>query len=195
MFLKTIAEADATGRIAEIYAQEKAKFGFVMAATACWTARPGLLPVFEDFFDRVKAGFTLGPRDWRLITFIAAKHVPSTYCAHVYGRQLRADLGSADAVLAVLRDYRAAGLSGRDVAMLAFAEVVVTNASSVTPQHIDRLRDVGFTDPQICDIALCASLRCFMSRFYDATGAGPEDFFLDADETVRTALTVGRALA
>jgi hypothetical protein len=34
MFLKTIAEADATGPIAEIYAQEKAKFGFVMAATS-----------------------------------------------------------------------------------------------------------------------------------------------------------------
>jgi hypothetical protein len=33
-----------------------------------------------------------------------------------------------------------------------------------------------------------------MSRFYDATAA-PEPFFLDADEAVRTALTVGRALA
>jgi uncharacterized peroxidase-related enzyme len=195
MFLKTIAEADATGRIAEIYAQEKAKFGFVMAATACWTARPDLLSAFEDFFDKVKAGFTLSQRDWRLITFIAAKHVPSTYCAHVYGRQLRADLGSVDAVLAVLLDYRAAGLNDRDVAMLAFAETVVTNASSVTPEHIDRLRAAGFSDPQICDIALCASLRCFMSRFFDAMGAGPEDFFLDPDETVRTALTVGRALA
>jgi uncharacterized peroxidase-related enzyme len=195
MFLKTIAEADATGRIAEIYAQEMAKFGFVMAATACWTARPDLLPTFEDFFDKVKAGFTLSQRDWRLITFIAAKHVPSTYCAHVYGRQLRADLGSADAVLAVLRDYRAAGLSDRDVAMLAFAETVATNASSITPEHIDGLRSAGFTDPQICDIALCASLRCFMSRFFDAMGAGPEDFFLDPDSAVRTALTVGRALA
>jgi uncharacterized peroxidase-related enzyme len=195
VFLKTIAEADATGPVAEIYAQEKAKFGFVMAATACWTARPDLLPVFEDFFGKVKAGFTLGPRDWRLITFIAAKHVPSTYCAHVYGKQLCADLGSADAVLAVLRDYRTAGLTDRDVAMLAFAETVVTNASVVTQAHIDRLRAAGFTDPQISDIALCASLRCFMSRFFDATGAAPEPFFLDADETVRSALTVGRPLA
>lgn len=195
MFLKTIAEADATGPIAEIYAQEKATFGFVMAATACWTARPDLLPVFEDFFGKVKAGFTLSPRDWRLITFIAAKHVPSTYCAQVYGRLLRDDLGSADAVLAVLRDYRTAGLTDRDVAMLAFAETIVTNASTITQADIDGLRAAGFTDPQICDIALCASLRCFMSRFFDATGAAPEDFFLDADETVRTALTVGRALA
>ena len=194
MFLKTIAEADATGPIAEIYAQEKAKFGFVMAATACWTARPDLLPAFEDFFAKVKAGFTLSPRDWRLITFIAAKHVPSTYCAHVYGRMLRDDLGSPDAVLAVLRDHRAAGLTDRDVAMLDFAKMVAIDASRVTLADIDRLRMLGFTDPQICDIALCAALRCFMSRFYDATGAGPEPLFLDVDEKVRTALTVGRAL-
>jgi uncharacterized peroxidase-related enzyme len=161
LFLTTIAEADATGRIAEIYAQERAKFGFVMAATACWTTRPDLLPAFEDFFDKVKAGFTLSPRDWRLIAFIAAMQVPSTYCAHVYGKQLRADLGSADAVLAVLRDHRAAGLSERDVAMLDFAQMAASNAAGITQAHIDRLRAVGFTDPQICDIA-CA-LRCAAS--------------------------------
>jgi hypothetical protein len=34
-----------------------------------------------------------------------------------------------------------------------------------------------------------------MSRFYDASGAAPEPFFLDPDATVRAALTVGRPLA
>jgi alkylhydroperoxidase family enzyme len=107
---------------------------------------------------------------------------------------LRDDLGSMEAVLAVLSDYRTAGLPERDVAMLSFAETVAVDASAITPAHIERLRAAGFRDPQICDIALCASLRCFMSRFFDATGAGPEAFFLDADETVRKALTVGRVL-
>jgi uncharacterized peroxidase-related enzyme len=194
MFVKTVAPDEATGPIAESYEKDKATFGFVMEATACWTARPDLLPVFEEFFGKVKAGFSLSPRDWRLITFIAAKHVPSTYCAQVYGRQLRQDLQSKDAVLAVLRDYRAAGLSERDVEMLAFAELVAKNASKATPANIDRLRAVGFTDVQISDIALCASLRCFMSRFFDAVGAKPEAFFLDEDETFRGALTVGKAL-
>jgi uncharacterized peroxidase-related enzyme len=194
MFVKTIAPEEATGHIAEAYEKDKATFGFVMEATACWTARPDLLPVFEEFFAKVKAGFSLSPREWRLITFIAAKHVPSTYCAQVYGRQLRQDLQSKDAVLAVLRDYRSAGLSERDVEMLAFAELVARNASQVTQAHIDRLRDVGFSDVQITDIALCASLRCFMSRLFDAVGAKPEPFFLDEDEAFRSALTVGKAL-
>ena len=39
MFLKTIGEDEATGRVAEIYAAHKANLGFVMSATACWTRR------------------------------------------------------------------------------------------------------------------------------------------------------------
>jgi uncharacterized peroxidase-related enzyme len=194
MFLKTITEHEATGAIADIYSHEQAKFGFVMEATACMTARPDLLPLWEDFYGKIKAGFSLSPRDWRLITFIAAKQVPSTYCATVYGQQLAQDLGGKPAVLALLRDYRSVGLSERDIAMLEFAEMVAQQASRITPANIDKLRRAGFSDPQISDIALCASLRCFMSRFYDSMGAGPEDKFLDDDPEIRAALTIGRPL-
>ena len=81
-----------------------------MSAMQCWTARPDLLPIYQEFSDKIRAGFSLSPRDWRLITLIAAKHVPSTYCSHVYSRQLIADFGSKDAVLAVQQDFRSADL-------------------------------------------------------------------------------------
>jgi len=194
MFLKTVGEEDATGRIAELYRAQKAQNGFIMSALQCWTARPDLLPIYQDFYDKIRAGFSLTPRDWRLITLIAAKHVPSTYCSLVYGRQLVADLGSKEAVLAVQRDFRSAGLSERDVEMLSYAETISRNASRVTQQQIARLRAVGFTDVQICDIALCAAFRCFVSRFFDAVGAGPEPAFVDADAEFRTAMTVGKLI-
>lgn len=194
MFLKTIGEAEATGRVAEIFQAQRAQNGFVMSAIQCWTARPDLLPIYQEFSDKIRAGFSLTPRDWRLITLIAAKHVPSTYCSHVYSRQLLADLGSKDAVLAVQRDFRSAGLSARDTEMLAYAEQISKDASRVTREQIERLRSVGFTDTQICDIALCAAFRCFVARFFDATGAGPEPAFLDADAQFRNAMTVGRPI-
>lgn len=192
MFLKTIAEGEATGRVAEIYAAQRANLGFVMSATACWTARPDLLPLWEGFFTQIKAKFSLTPRDWRLITFIAAQQVPSTYCAMVYGKQLLDDLGSKDKVLAVQRDFRNAGLDDRDVAMLDYAEAVAEDASRITEGDIEALRAAGFSDVQIADIALCASLRCFMARFFDATGAGPEPAFIDEDSGFRDALAIGR---
>jgi uncharacterized peroxidase-related enzyme len=194
MFLETIAETEATGRVAELYQGQKAQNGFVMEATQCWTARPDLLPIYQEFFDKIRAGFSLGAREWRLITLIAAKHVPSTYCSHVYSRQVIADLGSREAVLAVHHDFRSAGLSAKDVEMLAYAETIAKDASRVTEEQIGRLRSVGFTDVQICDIALCAAFRCFVSRFFDAVGARTEPVFIDADADFRRAMTVGRGI-
>lgn len=194
MFLETVGESDATGRTAELYGAQKAQMGFVMSAMRCWTTRPDLLPLYHDFANGIRAGFSLGTRDWRLITLVAAKQVPSTYCSHVYGQQLIGDLGSKEAVLAVQRDFHSAGLSEREVEMLRYAEIVANDASRVTQEDIRRLSAVGFTDVQICDIALCASLRCFVSRFFDATGAGPEPAFIDADADFRAAMTVGKAI-
>lgn len=193
MYLQTIAEDEATGRIKKIYDGQIERMGFVMAAAKCLTARPDLLPVYNDFVDQVRAGFSLAPREWRLITLIAAKQVRSTYCSLVYGRQLIEDLGSKEAVLAVQRDFRTAGLSLKDVAMLDYAEKVARDATQITRHDIDRLRDVGFTDIQICDIALCAAFRCFVGKLFDALGAGPEAAFLDEDLEWRTALSVGKA--
>jgi uncharacterized peroxidase-related enzyme len=163
-----------------------------MATAKSFTPRPDLLPIYTDFIEKVRAGFSLGIREWRLITLIAAKHIPSTYCSYVYGEQLIADLGSKEAVMAVQRDFRTAGLPDRDVEMLAYAEKITRDASQVSQADIDRLRAVGFTDQQICDIALCASFRCFVSRFFDAVGAGPEAVYIDDDAQFRKAMTVGK---
>ena len=38
--------------------------------------------------DEARGKFSLGLRAWRLITLIAARHIPSTYCSYVYGKQL-----------------------------------------------------------------------------------------------------------
>lgn len=192
MYLKTIGEAEAEGAVAEIYRKQKANMGFVMATAACMTTRPDLLPVYTAFIEQVRAGFSLGVREWKLITLIAAKHVPSTYCSTVYGQQLIADLGSKAAVLAVQRDFRHAGLSEQDIAMLAYAEKIAIDASMIGPADIDRLRRVGFTDQQISDIALCASFRCFIGKFFDAVGASPEAVYIDSDPEFRAALTVGK---
>lgn len=194
MFIETIGEDEATGEIADIYAQEKEALGFVMEGTRCWTARPDLLPMVDHLLNAARSKFSLGLRGWRLITLIAAKHIPSTYCSHVYARSLIKDLGSKERVLAVHRNFRNAGLSDKDVAMLAYAEQVAIDASTITQWDIDALRGVGFSDVEIADIAFCAAFRCFMSRYFDATGAMPEPFFFDEDPEFREAMTVGKPI-
>jgi uncharacterized peroxidase-related enzyme len=193
MYLKAIDEADATGRVAEIYDAQRAQLGFVMETAKSFTPRPDLLPIYMEFSDKIRACFSLTPREWRLITLIAAKHVPSTYCSYVYAQQLIGDLGTKDAVMAVHKDFRSADLSAKDVAMLSYAEQVAKDASKIAQSDVDHLRSVGFTDRQICDIALCAAFRCFVSRYFDAVGATPEPCYIDGDAEFREALTVGKA--
>lgn len=58
--------------------------------------------------------------------------------------------------------------------MLAYKEQITRNASQITHADIQRLRNVGFTDLNIADIALAASFRSFMSCCFDAVGARVE---------------------
>jgi uncharacterized peroxidase-related enzyme len=193
-FLRVLGDGQASGEVAEIFNHERERLGYVMEATRSMSTRPEVLVAWERFYSIVRGGFSLPVRDWRLITLVAAKRIRSTYCSLVYGKALVRDLGSEEAVLAVQRDFRRAGLSERDVAMLEYAEQITERAHSVTETDVERLRQVGFSDEQIFDIALCASLRSFMSRLFDAVGALPDEELRALDARLREPLVVGRPL-
>lgn len=112
MFLRTIEPAKAEGEVAAIYANEVASMGRVMQATQCWSARPDILAPVEHLLHQIRDGFSLGLVNFRLITLVTAKRVPSSYCSHVYFKALSSMIGR-EKTLAVYRDYRNAGLTER----------------------------------------------------------------------------------
>ena len=191
MYLRTIEPANATGELADLYNAEIASMGRVMAATQCWSTRPDMIMPIERLLHQMRDNFSLGLLNFRLITFVAAKFVPSSYCSHVYFKLISNALGR-DRALAIHRDYRTAGLTEQQVAMLAYAEQITKDASRVSLTDIDELRSVGLSDLNIADIALAASYRNFMSRYFDAVGASAEPDFLDADPDVRAEMAVGK---
>lgn len=193
MYLKTVSPTDATGELADLYNAEIASMGKVMQATECWSARPDMILPVERLLHQMRDHFSLGLVNFRLITFVAAKYVPSSYCSHVYFKSLSGAIGRERA-LAVQADYRNAGLTEQQVAMLAYAEQITRDASRIGPADIEKLRAVGFSDLNIADIALAASFRNFMSRYFDAVGAEVEVEFLDADPDVRAQMDVGHKL-
>lgn len=191
VYIKTIEPADATGEIAALYEAEKVSMGCVMEATQCWSARPDIIVPVEALLHQIRDNFSLDLVDFRLVTFVAARFVPSSYCCHIYFKALSGMLGRETA-LAIHRDYRNAGLSEQQIEMLAYAEKITRNASSISAHDIERLRSVGFSDLNIADIALAASFRNFLSRYFDAVGATVEETFLDEDVGIRAELAVGR---
>jgi alkylhydroperoxidase family enzyme len=108
---------------------------------------------------------------------------------------LRSKFLSSEQVEAVVRDYRNAGLTPADVAMCAFAEKIILNAYKVTENDIAVLRDNGFSDEDILDIALAAGFRAMFSKVLDAVGAEPDVEYLNLEPRFAQALTVGRPLS
>jgi len=105
---------------------------------------------------------------------------------------LRKSFFTGEQVLAILHDYRNAGLEPEEVAVMSFAEKVTLNAHSVSPEDIQALRGHGLTDAEILDVVLTASARNFFSKALDGVGAEPDAAFRDLEADLREGLALGR---
>ncbi len=75
-------------------------------------------------------------------------------------------------VAALRRDYTQAPLSPADRAMLDYAAKLTHHAWQVTPEDLQRLRQVGFDDRAILQINLIASWFNYINRVADGLGVG-----------------------
>lgn len=93
-----------------------------------------------------------------------------------------------------MRDYRSAGLSASEVAMMTFAEKVALNAERITAEDVEELRAHGFSDAEVLDIAMAVGARSLFSKVLDAVGAEPDARYDALEMGLRDTLTVGRVL-
>lgn len=191
-FIDIISEEDATGELADIYRSDRAALGYVPNYTKAYSHRPAVMAAWRQLNGAIRS--TMDRRRYELATMAAALHLKSSYCALAHGEKL-AELGSDDETVAVARDRRTAGLSEVDAAVMEFADLVADRADQVTQTDIDRLRDLGLTDPEIFDVAAAAAARCFFSKLLDATGARPDSVYAHLRPDLAEALTVGRPIA
>jgi uncharacterized peroxidase-related enzyme len=89
-------------------------------------------------------------------------------------QDLRSAVGGDGQRAAVQADYRSAGLTSREVALLDFAVKLTKSPSGVGRQDLDALRGHGFTDEQLVDAVHCVSYFNFINRVLDGLGVDPE---------------------
>ena len=100
---------------------------------------------------------------------------------------LRKNFFSADQLIAIVNDYRNAGLEPAEVTMMAFAEKVILDQHGISQQDVDELRHYGFSDEEILDIVLTAAARSFYTKVLDSLGAEPDDAYLELEPELRVA--------
>lgn len=174
MIVEPPAAEDVTGHAADMYAGDIKTDGFVFAYTRVMAINPEAHAAFEALIRAIVP--SIGVRTYELATLGAARGIRSQHCLLAHGRKtLRAAALEEDQLLRAAVDYREADLSPADVAVMAYAEKMSTDAASMTDADTQALRDQGFTDRQIVDITLAAGARNFFSRSLQALAVPLED--------------------
>jgi alkylhydroperoxidase family enzyme len=79
-------------------------------------------------------------------------------------------------------DIDAAPIPENERALMRFVEIVTKHAYKTTDEDVQRLRDLGWTDPQIAEAVYIAALFAFFNRVADAFGLDDPNYFRQPPE-------------
>jgi len=77
----------------------------------------------------------------------------------------------------LIDDYRQAGISDRDRAMLDYVVKLTLEPWNVQQADVERLRQAGFTDREILDINQITGYYAYVNRLADGLGVELEPFW------------------
>jgi uncharacterized peroxidase-related enzyme len=109
-----------------------------------------------------------------------------------HGAVLRRNFFASAQLAAIARDFRNAGLSEQEVAVMSFAQKVCTRAAQLSEADYAELRAYGLSDEEILDVVLASTARSFFTKTLDALGAVPDDSFAELEPEILEAFTQGR---
>jgi uncharacterized peroxidase-related enzyme len=95
------------------------------------------------------------------------------YCLAAHGAAVRQLSGRPELGDVLVMNYRAATLEPRQRAMLDFAVLMTKASSTIEERDRQALRDAGFSDRDIWDIAAVASFYNMSNRMASATDMRP----------------------
>ena len=190
-FIQTTSPEAAEGAVAAMYARQQAAWGHIPNYAKVFSHRPEVLARWGQLLAEIRR--PMDKRRFELLTFATARDLGSSACALVHGKALREFFTDAQ-ILAIAEGRYDAILSDAEQAMVTFARQTVNDATQTTAGQVAALRQHGYEDAEIFDIAATAAGRAFFAKLLDALGVLPDSPLLALDETFRRALTVGRPI-
>jgi len=190
-FIETTSPEAAEGAVAAMYLRQQAAWGYIPNYAKVFSLRPEVLARWGQLLAEVKR--PMDKRRFELITFAAALALHNSACALVHGKALREFFSDAQ-ILAIAEGDCDTTLSDAEQAMVVFARQTAIDATQTTTGQVAALRQHGYSDAEIFDIAATAAGRAFFAKLLDALGVLPDPPLLALDESLRRALTVGRPI-
>lgn len=166
--------AELTEGLAAYFAKCNEKLGFVPNVLAAYAFDNVKLQAFIDMVDDLMlgdSGLTRMEREMIAVAVSAINHCH--YCLTAHGAALRQR--AKDPVMGemIAQNYRAAGLPPRQIAMLDFAVKLTEAPDKMVEADRQALRQAGFSDRDIWDIAAVAAFYNMSNRLAAATDMRP----------------------
>ncbi len=160
--------------IAAYFAKCTEKLGLIPNVLAAYAFDQAKLRAFMALYnDLMLAPSGLSKAEREMIAVAVSALNRCHYCLTAHGAALRQLTGDPALAETIAQNWRAAALDARQRAMLAFVEKMTLESHRIDEADRTALRDAGFTDRDIWDIAAVAGFYAMSNRLASATGMQP----------------------
>ena len=158
-------EATLPDDIAQIYATNRAKLGFVPNVFRAYAKRPEHFRAFMHYHDVLMKGESgLSRAEREAIVVAVSSENQCQYCMTAHGAALRILGKDVELAEQIANNWQTADLPARLRAMLQFASYVNEPGFAATDEDIAEMRAQGFSNDDIWDIAAIAAFFGFSNR-------------------------------
>ena len=163
-------------RTQAFFAKCQDKLGLVPNVLLAYAFDERKLEAFSTFYNDLMLGESeLSKLDREIIAVVVSSINHCHYCLTAHGaavRQLSGDPGFGEAIA---QNWRAAGLDDQRAAMLDFVVQLTERPDTIVEADRQALRDAGYSNRGIFDIAAVAAFFAMSNRVASATDMRPND--------------------
>ena len=171
---KVIGPAEAQGELRDVYNLVKSrKINRFPEFLSVYTQEPGILHWLIDTFSRPGAYYGAAGIDPTLVELIVVAVSAANQCHNcvvIHGELLGRLTGDEALVKQVASDFRKADLDSKAKAALEYAVKLTLHPTEMKRQDVQSLKEAGFTDRQIVDIAHVAAWFNYVNRIAEGLG-------------------------
>jgi len=190
-YISTTPIADIDDEVRTMFARQQDHYGYVPGYARVFCYRPEIMQLWAQLQAGIKRRVEL--RRFELVTFAAANALRSSLCSLAHGKVLTQFIPAQD-VQALARGETPNSVTTAELAMIGFARKVARDAATVTVNDVDDLKQHGFSDADVFDIAAIAAARAFFTKLLDAVGVDGDEPMLNIDSRFRETMMVGRPI-
>jgi uncharacterized peroxidase-related enzyme len=171
-----LEDAELTPAMAAYFDKCRKKIGFVPNVLRAYAHDMAKLEAFAAFYNNLMlAPSGLSKLEREMIAVAVSSDNRCFYCQTAHGAAVRQISGLPQLGERMAMNWRSAGLPPRQYSMLAFAEKITLASARIEEGDRQALRDIGFSDAEIWDIAAVASFFNMSNRMASAVDMRPND--------------------